>query len=39
MAKQNDLVTSGPAIHGRAFTRPRGDASQAGGFTLRRQAD
>ena len=30
---------TGPAILGRALTRPRSGASQAGVFALRRQAD
>jgi hypothetical protein len=39
MASQRGVSCAGPAILGRALTRPRSNASQAGVFALRRQAD
>ena len=39
VAQKIGFGTSGPAFHGRAFGRARGNAPQARGLTLRRQAD
>jgi hypothetical protein len=34
MATRPGFGSPGPAIHGRAFNLPRGNAAQAAGFTL-----